>query len=185
MNNSNKVCYIYTHTNGIHTSSEYVNKKNMFEFGRLIQLKYSIGYYKDNKYNEINKDKCILKPKYINYNKQAQNIHKITYKKATDKGHDNNIIMNKFKEDLKDVNIIVGHNLNFHLKAIQCELFRTCTYIDFNNYILVDLMSFGHKIKPASLVNISKKLDIDTEKYKDIKLLKKVFPILYRKYLEE
>ena len=184
MNKSNKVCYIYTHTNGIHNSSEFVSKKNMFEFSRLIQLKYSIGYYENDKYNEILKEKYILKPKFINYNEKAQNVHKITYKKAQDKGRDSQIIMKKFKDDMKDVNIIIGHNLNFHLKAIQCELFRTCTYIDFNNYVLVDLMSFGHTIKPASLLNISKKLDIDTEKYKDIKLLKKVFPILYKKYIE-
>jgi hypothetical protein len=182
---SHKVCFIHTHTNGIHQTNEPVCKKNLFEFGRLIQLKYSIGYFEDDKFIEEKKEKYILKPKCITFDKKAQEIHKIKYKKAMEKGHDNVHVMMQFRKDLNNVDIIIGHNLNFHLRAIQVELFRAYTYIDFNNYTLADMISFGHSIKPASLVNIAKHFNIDTEKYTDIKLMKKVFPKLYKNYLNE
>lgn len=180
---SNKVCFIYTHTNGIHETIEPVSKKNIFEFARLIQLKYSIGTFKSNNYNELIKEKYILKPKSINFNKNAENIHGISQKKAHKKGHDNSHVMNQFKKNLEGVQIIVGHNLNFHLKSIQVELFRTCVNIDFNNYILIDLMDFNRN-NSISLFNLSKKYNID-EKYSDIKLLKKLFPIIYLEYLDK
>ena len=180
---SNKVCFIYTHTNGIHETFEPVSKKNMFEFGRLIQLKYSVGYYIDNKYNEEIKEKYTLTPKSINFNKNAEKIHGISYKKAEKKGHDNVHVMNQFKNNLKGVQIIIGHNLHFHLRAIQVELFRTCVNIDFNNYILIDLMDFNRN-DSISLNNLCKKYNIDNEKYTDIKLIKKVFPLVYDEYLK-
>ena len=65
---SNKICFLYTHTNGFHETNEPVSKKNMFEFARLIQLKYSVGIYNDDKFNEEIKEKYTLKPKSINFN---------------------------------------------------------------------------------------------------------------------
>lgn len=180
---SNKVCFIYTNTNGLHNTDEFVSKKNMFEFARLIELKYSIGYYdSNNKYIEEIKEKLILKPTCINFNKKAQDIHKISYDKADTKGKNNIFIMNKFKNDLKNVSIIIGHNLNFHIKAIQVELFRTYTYIDFNNYILVDLLNLNYN--NTSLINLAKKYNINTEKYKDLKLIKKLFIPIYNDYIK-
>ena len=38
------VCFIYTQTNGLHGSNEFVTKKNMFEFARPVSLNYVIGY---------------------------------------------------------------------------------------------------------------------------------------------
>lgn len=174
---SHKVCFIYTHTNNIHQTNENVSKKNIFEFGRLICLNYLIGYYENDKFIEEIKEKFILTPKCITFNKKAEEIHNISFDRAIKKGFDNKYVMDKFKNDLKGVSVIIGHNLNFHLKAIQVELFRTYTFIEFNNYILIDLMNYGHNIKPASLNNIAKNYELD--KYKEIKLMKKLFIILY------
>ena len=171
---SNKICFLYTHTNGFHETSEPVSKKNMFEFSRLVQLKYSVGFYDDDKFNDEIKEKYTLIPKSINFNEKAVSIHGINYKKALKKGHDNVHVLNKLKEDLKGVQIIVGHNLNFHIRTIQVELFRTCVNIDFNNYILIDLMDFNRDDN-ISLINLAKKFNIDTEKYTDIKLIKIIF----------
>ena len=179
---SNKICFLYTHTNGFHETNEYVSKKNIFEFARLIQLKYSIGTYNDDKFNEEIKEKYTLIPKSINFNKKAEDIHKISQSKALKKGKDNVHIMNNFKDNLNGVQIIVGHNLNFHLKSIQVELFRSCVNINFNNYILIDLMDFNRSDN-ISLLNLSKKYNIDTEKYSDLKLIKKLFPLIYKEYL--
>tara|TARA_Y100000589_G_C27171737_1_gene637013 strand:+ start:974 stop:1531 length:558 start_codon:yes stop_codon:yes gene_type:complete len=179
---SNKICFLYTHTNGFHETNEPVSKKNIFEFSRLIQLKYSIGFYDDEQFNEEIKEKYTLTPKSINFNEKAVSIHGITFKKAEKKGHDNVYIMNKLKDDLKGVQIIIGHNLHFHIRAIQVELFRTCVNIDFNNYILIDLMDFNRKDN-ISLINLATKFNINTEKYTDIKLIKKIFLLAYNEYL--
>jgi DNA polymerase III epsilon subunit-like protein len=179
---SNKVCFIYTHTNGIHETSEPVSKKNIFEFARLIQLKYSVGKYNGNKYIEEIKEKYTLTPKSITFNEKAQSIHGITKEKAGKKGHDNVHVMEQFKKSLEGVQIIIGHNLNFHIKAIQVELFRTCIDINFNNFILIDLMNFNRN-ENISLSNISKKYNIDNSKYLDIKLIKKLFPLIYNEYI--
>ena len=181
---SNKICFLYTHTNGFHETNEQVSKKNMFEFSRLIQLKYTIGFYDDNKFNDEIKEKYTLTPKSINFNEKAVSIHGISYKKAEKKGHDNVHVMNKLKDDLKGVQIIVGHNLYFHIRAIQVELFRTCVNIDFNNYILIDLMDFNRNDN-ISLVNLAKKYNIDTDKYTDIKLIKKLFFLVYKEHLNK
>ena len=84
---SNKICFLYTHTNGLHSTNEIVSKKNIFEFARLIQLKYSIGNYIDDKFNEEIKEKYILTPKSINFNNKVVEINNITQKK--DKKKDN------------------------------------------------------------------------------------------------
>lgn len=179
---SNKICFLYTHTNGFHETNEIVSKKNIFEFARLIQLKYSTGIYENDKFIEDKKEKYTLQPKSINFNEKATSIHKIDLNKAKKKGHDNVYIINKFKDDLKGVRIIVGHNLNFHLRAIQVELFRTCVNIDFNNFILIDLMDFNRKTN-ISLINLAKNYNIDYEKYTDIKLFKKLFLPVYKDYM--
>jgi DNA polymerase III epsilon subunit-like protein len=181
---SHKICFLYTHTNGFHETNEPVSKKNMFEFARLIQLKYSIGFYKDDKYNEEKKEKYTLLPKSINFNDKAVSVHKIDFNKAKKKGQDNVYIINKFKEDLKGVKIIVGHNLHFHLRTIQVELFRSCVNIDFNHFILIDLMDFNRDSN-ISLVNLAKKYNIDSEKYTDIKLFKKLFIPVYKDYIKK
>jgi len=179
---SNKICFLYTHTNGFHETNEPVSKKNMFEFSRLIQLKYLVGFYENDNFNEEIKEKYTITPKSINFNKNAVSVHGISYKKAVKKGHDNVCVMNKLKNNLKGVQIIIGHNLHFHLKAIQVELFRTCVNIDFNNYILIDLMDFDRDDN-ISLINLAKKFKIDTEKNTDIKIIKKVFIPIYKNYI--
>jgi DNA polymerase III epsilon subunit-like protein len=179
---SNKICFLYTHTNGFHETNEQVSKKNMFEFSRLIQLKYSIGIYDNENFNDEIKEKYTLTPKSINFNEKAISIHGIDYKKAVKKGHENVHVMNKLKDDLKGVQIIIGHNLHFHIRTIQVELFRTCVNIDFNNYILIDLMDFNRNDN-ISLINLAKKFNIDTEKYSDIKLIKKLFLPVYKNYM--
>lgn len=191
MNKSKKVCFLYTDTNGLHNTNENVSKKNMFEFARLIRLKYIIGYYEkssdyheSNKFKELKKEKLLLKPKCIRFNEKAQEFHNIEYSKAMKKGKDNEYLMNKFKNDLKDVDIIIGHNLMFHLKTIQVELFRSCTYINFNNFTLVDIMKFGHNLVFPSLDKLQKKFNIK-DKNDNIKLIKKLFPKLYNFYINK
>lgn len=180
---SKKVMILYTDTNGLHQTNKPVTKKYIFDLARLVSLKYSIGRfnYKENgeidKYSEEKKEKFIFKPKCITFDEKAIDIHGITFEKATKKGLDNYKIMKQFQMDLKGVEIIIGCNLSFHLRAIQVELFRTCTVVEFGKYTLVDISRFNHKDEYISLQKLSEKYNITSDS--KLKLIKKLFPPIY------
>ena len=182
MTKSNKVCIIYTGTNGLHTAYGDVSKKNMYGIARLIKLEYMIGFYNDDgKFVEELKEKIIIKPNAINFDEEAQKIHKVSYQKAVNEGIDGNVAMKQFMKNLRDVHIIVGHNIRFHLKSIQSECFRTCTYIDFSQFILIDTSTFGHNLEHPSLTDLAEKYNIDSQK--PLRILKKLFYKLYKQNL--
>jgi DNA polymerase III epsilon subunit-like protein len=176
-----KICFLYTDTNGLHKTNDFVSTKNLYKFARLIAIHYMIGEYNNNKIINANFKKIILKPNTINFDKVAQSFHKITMEEANSVGIDNKIAITEFKNDLSDVKIIVGHSLPFHIKAIQSECFRTAIDINFAKYILIDTMSFGHSYEHPKFVdmlvkyNINKKLN-QLEQYRDL------FLILYNNY---
>ena len=182
---SKKICFLYTDTNGLHGTNENVSKKNLYNFARMISIYYSIGTVDDTfKYTEIKNITNILKPKTINFDKVALNYHKITFEEAELKGIDNNIIISQLKSDLKDVDIIVSHNLSFHLKAIQVECFRTAITIDFSKFILIDTISFGHSYTYPKLVDLIKKLKIkNIDNNTQLEQIRKVFIKLYENSL--
>ena len=183
---SKKICILYTCTNGLHSTEEKVSKKNMYAIARLISLTYSIGYYDNdtNKYIEEKKVSKILKPKSIHFNKEAQSFHKITLDRAIKEGIDNKEIMEEFKNDLKDVKIIISHSLEFHIKSIQAECFRSCVCIEFNKFILIDTMSFQHNYSFPKLVDLESKLKL--KKADDnINKIANIFGSLYLTYKKE
>lgn len=177
------ICFLYTETNGLHQLNEDVTKKNIFGFARLVSLNYIIGYKKDNKIVELKKVRHILEPKCINFEKDAIKYHGITMEKAKEKGIDCKIIMKEFENDLKNVEVIVSHNLPFHIRAIQCECYRTCSYINFENFILIDTINFNHNLGPLKLKELAKKvLNKDQSKKKPRNynsIIKKIFLQLY------
>jgi hypothetical protein len=182
-----KICFIYTDTNGLHKTNDFVSTKNLYKFARLIAIHYMIGEYNNNSNNtsiiNANFKKIILKPNTIYFDKVAQGFHKITMEEANCIGIDNKIAISELKNDLSDVKIIVGHSLPFHIKAIQSECFRTAIDINFSKYILIDTMSFGHSYEHPKFVdmlvkyNINKKLS-QLEQYRDL------FLILYSNYIK-
>lgn len=175
-----KICFIYTDTNGLHKTNDYVSTKNLYKFARLIAIHYMIGDYETN-FKCIIKKNIILKPKTIYFDKVAQSFHNITMEEANNKGIDNNVAIAELKNDLSDVKIIIGYSLPFHIKSIQSECFRTAIDINFGKYILIDMMSFGHSYthpKFAEMLvkyNINKKI-CQLEQYRDL------FLILYSNY---
>ena len=175
-----KICFLYTDTNGLHKTNDFVSTKNLYKFARLIAIHYMIGEYNGNFKSILNKD-LILKPKTIYFDKVAQSFHKITMEDAESKGIDNKDAITELKNDLSDVKIIVSYSLPFHIKAIQSECFRTAIDINFGKYILIDMSSFGHNFdypKFADMLvkyNINKKLS-QIEQYRDL------FFILYSNY---
>jgi|TARA_B110000858_G_C17750213_1_gene449297 DNA polymerase III epsilon subunit-like protein len=180
------ICILYTETNGLHKLDESVSKKNSFGFARLVCLNYIIGYKKDGEFKELKKVRNILKPKCINFDENAIKYHKISQKKAEKKGLENTKVIKEFQNDLKGVRVIVSHNLPFHIRAIQVELFKTCTYINFDDFILIDTINFYHKydflkLKELSNKILKKKFDNKKAKY-NTTIIKNIFMKLYNDY---
>ena len=180
------VCFIYTQTNGLHQSNDFVSKKNMFEFARPVSLSYIIGYRQGKEFNETKKESFIFKPDCLTISEESEKIHKISYEKAEAEGIPPEDIMNTLKKDLKNVSVIVSHNLPFHIKALQVECFRNCVTIDFGNYILIDTINFNHKLEFPKLKELA--LEVLKKDYSDKKssynltIIKKCFLKLYTKY---
>ena len=177
-----KICFIYTDTNGLHKTNDFVSTKNLYKFARLIAINYMIGDYEGTFKSIINK-KIILKPKTIYFDKVAQSFHNISMEDAKNKGVDNNIAISELKNDLSDVKIIIGYSLSFHIKAIQSECFRTAIDINFGKYILIDMMSFGHSYEHPKFADILVKYNINKkscqlDQYKDL------FLMLYSNYVK-
>lgn len=181
---SNKICIIYTATNGLHTTYGKVTKKNLYGIARLIKLNYSIGYYdKELNYIEEKNVSKIIKPESITYNKEAQKFHNISYEIAEKQGLNSKEVLKEFKEDLKKVKIIISHSLEFHLKAIQAEAFRSYETINFSKYILIDTMSFNHEYSYPKLVDLESNLKL-SKSTDQIKSISNVFSKLYFQYNE-
>ena len=178
-----KICFIYTDTNGLHHTNDIVSTKNLYNYARLIALHYIVGEYENNIFTETKQISSILKPKTINFDKTAMKIHNITMEKAIQDGINNDIIISQLKNDIKDVDIIVSHNLLFHIKAIQVECFRTAINIDFTKFILIDTISFIHTFNFPKLTELIKKLKIKDSNTMQLYQIKNVFFKLYNDYI--
>ena len=69
-----KICFIYTDTNGLHKTNDFVSTKNLYKFARLIAIHYMIGEYNNTSINTsiITNQRVvdiILKPKTIYFDK--------------------------------------------------------------------------------------------------------------------
>jgi DNA polymerase III epsilon subunit-like protein len=83
----------------------------------IIQLAYIIV---DKQYNLIKKRDYYVKNRLTTI--EAEQIHRITNEKLKTKGKEFLYIIKKLMKDLRDVDIIVGHNVAFDLNKILCNL---------------------------------------------------------------
>ncbi len=173
-----KICFIYTDTNGLHKTNDFVSSKNTYKFARMIAVHYMIGTYFDNVFTKTIEKHLILKPDTINFDETAVKIHKITYDEAMKKGIESKIIMNELKNDLNDVDIIVSFNASFHIRTIQVECMRTAIPIMFNKVNIIDMASFGHSFEFPKFTDIIKHNNIDKKK-SQLEQYKELFFILY------
>ena len=155
-----KVCIIHTETTGLHElRNEKVYNKNLFGYARLVCFHWIIVTREsDDKFKIEKKQKFIIKPRCLQIPEEIVKFHGISQEIALKKGTEIEHVLDTFKSDLIDVNIIVSHSLEFHLKAVQAELVRYNKAINFNKYILIDLNFFEHNIVPTTLQNLSKQI---------------------------
>ena len=180
------ICLIYVETNGVHKTDEIVSKKNMFKFARPICLNYIIGYKQGDEFVEIKSERKIFKPEYLPFPEESVEEHEISFYKAEKKGIHGKDILEEFKNNIKNVQVLIGHDLPFHLKSLQIECIRHCINPDFSNFILIDTMKFNHKLDSPKLKELSS--EILNKSYEDkkskynITILKKCFLKLYQDY---
>ena len=173
-----KICFIYTDTNGLHKTNDFVSSKNTYKFARMIAIHYMVGTYYNDIFTKTLEKHHILKPDTIQFDEVAIKIHKITYEEAMKKGIESKIIMNELKNDLSDVDIIVSFNASFHIRAIQVECMRTAISIIFNKMNVIDMASFGHSFEFPKFTDIIKHNNIDKKKTQ-LEQYKELFFILY------
>ena len=182
---SKRICFLYTDTNGLHDLNENVSKKNLFGFARLVSLNYNIGCVESGKFiSELQKN-IIIKPRCMYITDESMKIHSITNENANELGQDIEKILNLFLEDIKNVNIIVSHNIIFHLRTIQAELIRYNIQFNFKKYIIIDTISFFHNYSFPKLKDLYTKLTNKKPKNKTtLELISKCFFILYNSFEE-
>jgi DNA polymerase III epsilon subunit-like protein len=180
-----RICFLYTETTGLHQTSEPVIKKKLFEFARMVTLNYEIGYLKDGSFYQEKKIRHIVKPRCMFIPKETEEFHGITQTHAEANGIDPEVILNNLKTDLKPVDVVVSHNVDFHLKTILAECVRYNISIDFSNFIIIDNINFYHAYGYAKLKDLATKLkikNIPTDNSNNLELIKNIFLKLYVKF---
>ena len=177
-----KVCFLYTATNGLHQTKMNVCKKKLYLFARLVQINYDIGYIENNQYVSEKRVSTICKPRCMNITDEISKINGISLSKAEKKGIDPETVITTFINDIKNVDIIVGHNIDFHMKAILGEAVRYNILVDMSKYLIIDTISFYHDYGYIKLEDLGTKLKINSEDYDKLDLIIMVFFKLYKKY---
>lgn len=178
-----KICVIYTETTGLHQTTKDVSKKELFNFARLVVLNYEIGYVQGKLFVQEKKVRMIVRPRNMVIPKDTEQFHGITQEYAMENGTDPMEIINTFKTDIKKVNVIVSHNIEFHLKTILAEAVRYNIMIDFADYIIIDTISFYHDYGFIKLKDLAIKLFANKQIPEDkVEMIKMVFLKLYKKF---
>ena len=177
-----KLCFFHTDTNNLHQTNDDVSKKNLYCFARLVKLSYEIGYMKNNNFISDKKVEVIIKPRAMHISDDSISIHGVTQDEANKKGIDPEIVINQFKNDIKKVNIIISHCIDFHLKTLIAEALRYNIMIDYNKYIIIDTMSFCHSYEYIKLKVLYKKI-LNQKLNNNIDMIRNIFFKLYDNYI--
>jgi len=177
-----RICFIYTETTGLHQTNKDVTKKGLFNYARMVSLNYIIGYMKDNDFIEEKRVRSIVCPRAMYIPKETEQFHGITQEYAIANGVNPDIIIKKLKNDIMDVNIVVSHNVDFHLRTILAEAVRYNIIFDFSPYIIIDTINFHHTDNYIKLKDLVTKLKIKTISDDTVENIKNVFLKLYKKF---
>ncbi|WP_185873618.1 DNA polymerase III subunit alpha [Blattabacterium cuenoti] len=108
---------------------------NTDNWPRMVQLAWQCHDYMG---NLIEFKNFIIKPDNYEIPFNAFKIHGINNEKAQKEGYNLNFVLNEFKKIFKKSQCIIGHNLNFDKKIIECEFFRIKKNIFFKKKSLID-----------------------------------------------
>jgi DNA polymerase-3 subunit alpha len=88
---------------------------------RMVQLSWQMH---DSNGDLITVKNYIIKPDGYTIPFNAEKIHGISTKRALKQGVDLKDVLNKFNADIENCFYIIGHNIDFDLKIVGCELVR-------------------------------------------------------------
>jgi DNA polymerase III epsilon subunit-like protein len=88
---------------------------------RVIQLAYLIY---DDQGNELKTKDVIIKPDGFIIPQASSDVHGISTDQAIAEGVELNIVLKEFEQDVKDVDILVAHNISFDEAIMGCEFLR-------------------------------------------------------------
>jgi DNA polymerase III epsilon subunit-like protein len=179
------LCFFRTETTGLHGTNDNVTKKNLFDFARLLRLEYLIiDYNKDTKeYEELVNKNIIIQPRCLVIpNEKESFCPDITQEIAEKEGIDIEIVLNDLKNDLKKVDYIITHNVDFHLKTVIAEYVRYNIPPEFFKYKIIDIVSFNHNYKYPKLKDLAENLKIkNITKKTNLELIFSIFFKLIKK----
>lgn len=190
------ICFIYTKTIkplyddnnniiGTHNTNNMVSKKNLYLFSRPISLHYIIGTVSHDVFTENKHITNIIKPTCMIIDNNIYKDYNITNEDALENGIEPNECISEFIKNIKSVDIIIGHNINFHLKTIIAEAIKFNIVLNLNNYIVIDIINFYHNFKLISISDLANKLKIkDINSKSDIELIRDIFFKLYSKFIK-
>lgn len=180
-----RICFVYTETTGLHQINENVSKKKLFGYARMVTLNYEIGLIKDKEFIQEKVLRQIVKPRCMVIPEETIEYHGITQQIANEKGVDPELVISQFKNELKTVDIIVSHNIDFHLRTILAEAVRYNINLDFNKFIIIDTINFFHNFGFIKLKELARKVGIKkipNTNETNVVLIRDVFFKLYAKF---
>ncbi len=180
------ICFIHSETVSSHNTNEDVSKKNLYYFSRMLSLSYKIINYKNNKYTEnisifnLVDPKWIIIPEY--YKKKYENI----YKNISENTSDIETIIENFKTNIKNINILIGYDIDYHLKTLFAEALRYNISLDLSCCIIIDIKTFNNSYQTNNIDELYKKLiskkDSDSNNDNEIDKTIYCFNKLYNKF---
>jgi len=120
-----KILIFDTETTGL-PKSYTINYNVLNLWPYIVQFSYII-YDCDSKCIIKIKDDIIKVPKEIHISAECTNIHGITNELSQNNGINIEIAIKDFMEDLKHVNLVVAHNIEFDLNLLKVEIMRKVT----------------------------------------------------------
>ena len=89
---------------------------------RLVQIAWQLH---DHAGKLLSTGNHIIKPEGFTIPFNAEKVHGISTKRALEVGEDLSEVLDKFSEDVKNAEVLVGHNIEFDNKIIGAEYLRT------------------------------------------------------------
>jgi len=117
-----RVLVFDTETTGL-PQTKIINPDTLHLWPHIVQFSYIIYDTRDNEITETN-DYIIKISEKIIISEESSKIHKITNEITSRTGIYITVVLDKFFEDLKTADKLVGHNIEFDINMVKVELLR-------------------------------------------------------------
>jgi DNA polymerase III epsilon subunit-like protein len=117
-----KVLIFDTETTGL-PKTKLIHQESLNQWPHIVQFSYIIYDMKENAI-VLSRDFLVKMNSDVFIPIESTNIHGITDAMSQEKGENIQVILNEFFYYLRDVDLLVGHNISFDINMIYVELLR-------------------------------------------------------------